>query len=51
MGFLLKKIPMKSIKYENVLLVYNKKNLNGDNETVSWKSLVKENYPEYRGIL
>lgn len=34
-----------------VLLVYHKNDLNGNNETASWKSLVKENYPEYCDIL
>jgi hypothetical protein len=34
-----------------VLLVYSKTDLDGSNETASWKSLVKENYPEYSKIL
>lgn len=34
-----------------VLLVYHKNNLGGDNETASWKALVRENYPEYRNLL
>ncbi len=34
-----------------VLLVYNKRDLRGSNETVSWKNLVKENYPKYSNIL
>jgi hypothetical protein len=34
-----------------VLLVYHKNDLRGSNETMSWKALVKENYPEYAKIL
>ncbi len=34
-----------------VLLVYGKTDLGGGNETAQWKSLVKENYPEYAKIL
>lgn len=34
-----------------VLLVYNKNDLKGNNETVSWKNLVRENYLEYSNIL
>jgi len=34
-----------------VLLVYNKNNLGGSNETASWKKLIKENYPKYSNIL
>jgi hypothetical protein len=41
----------KKINKVCVLLVYNKNDLNGNNETVSWKILVKENYPEYAKIL
>src|SRR3989344_3195352 len=41
----------KDISKVKVLLVYHKNNLNGNNETVSWKNLIKENYPEYAKIL
>jgi len=34
-----------------VLLVYHKGHLGSSNETASWKTLVKDNYPEYRGLL
>ena len=34
-----------------VLLVYHKNDLGGGNETVSWKRVIKENYPEYSDIL
>ena len=34
-----------------VLLVYSKTDLSGHNETAEWKKLVKENYPEYQGLL
>ena len=35
----------------NVLIVYHKNDLGGNNETASWKNLVKENYPEFSDIL
>lgn len=35
----------------HVLLVYNKNDLRGSNETASWKSLIRENYPEYANML
>ena len=35
----------------SVLLVYGKTDLSGKHETVTWKALVKENYPEYSKIL
>lgn len=35
----------------NILLVYGKTDLSGNNETAQWKSLIKENYPEYSKIL
>ncbi|MDO8575305.1 MAG: hypothetical protein Q7R78_01220 [bacterium] len=41
----------KDISKVKVLLVYHKNDLKSNNETVSWKSLVKENYPDYRSIL
>lgn len=34
-----------------VLLVYNKNDLEGPNETATWKRVIKENYPEYRDLL
>ena len=41
----------KSICLVKVLIVYHKNDLSGNNETASWKNLVKENYPEYLKIL
>ena len=35
----------------NILLVYGKTDLRGNNETAQWKSLIKENYPEYSELL
>lgn len=35
----------------SILLVYHKSNLKGANETVSWKSIIKNNYPQYRDLL
>lgn len=34
-----------------VLLVYGKTDLRGHNETVEWRELIKDNYPEYANIL
>lgn len=34
-----------------VLLVYHKNDLGGGNETANWKSVIKENYPEYANLL
>jgi len=34
-----------------VLLVYNKNDLGGGNETVNWKKVIKENYSDYSVIL
>lgn len=34
-----------------VLLVYNKKDLGDGNETANWKSIIKNNYPEYASLL
>ena len=34
-----------------VLLVYHKSYLRGGNETVQWKQIIKDNYPEYRQLL
>lgn len=41
----------KSTNQVCVLLVYSKTDLGGSNETTRWKNLVKENYPEYHGLL
>lgn len=35
----------------HVLLMYGKTDLSGNNETVQWKNLVRENYPEYSKIV
>ncbi len=35
----------------HVLLVYSKGDIGESNETARWKAVIKENYPEYRGIL
>ena len=37
-------------KIVNVLLVYHKNDLGEGNETVKWKQLIKDNYPEYRHL-
>lgn len=34
-----------------VLLVYNKNDLGGGNETANWKRVIKENYPDYSSVL
>lgn len=34
-----------------VLLVYSKTDLPSRNETTAWKSIVRENYPEYAGVV
>lgn len=34
-----------------VLLVYHKTDLGDGKETAKWQKLVKENYPEYRGLI
>lgn len=34
-----------------VLLVYHKNDLGHGNETAEWKRMIKDNYPEYRGML
>ena len=34
-----------------VLLVYNKNDLGGGNETANWKRIIKENYSEYENLL
>lgn len=35
----------------NVLLIYHKTHLGDGNETAKWKQVVKNNYPNYRGLL
>lgn len=35
----------------NILLVYHKSHLGKGHETVRWKQVIKENYPEYRNLL
>ena len=35
----------------HVLLIYGKTDLSGNNETVQWKNLIRENYPEYSKIV
>jgi hypothetical protein len=35
----------------NILLVYGKTDLSGNNETAQWKSLIKENYSEYKDLI
>ncbi len=35
----------------NVLLVYHKSDLGKGNETAKWKQIIKNNYPEYSGLL
>ena len=35
----------------HVLLVYHKNDLVGGNETTAWKSVIKDNYPAYKGML
>jgi hypothetical protein len=35
----------------NVLLVYHKNDLGNGNETAKWKQIIKDNYPDYRGLL
>lgn len=41
----------KDIAKVYVLLVYNKKDLGGGNETANWKNVIKENYQEYGKML
>jgi hypothetical protein len=35
----------------HVLLVYHKNDIGNGNETAKWKSIILENYPEYKQIL
>ena len=41
----------KNVNKVCVLLIYNKNDLGGENETANWKKAIKENYPEYSKIL
>lgn len=41
----------KSTAVVHVLLVYHKGDIGDTNETATWKSIIRENYPEYRGFL
>ncbi|MEK7103603.1 MAG: hypothetical protein AAB870_04615 [Patescibacteria group bacterium] len=41
----------KSTAIVHVLLVYSKSDIGGTNETARWKSIIKDNYPEYKGLL
>lgn len=41
----------KSAAIVHVLLVYSKGDIGSSNETAGWKTIVKDNYPEYRSIL
>lgn len=35
----------------NVLLLYHKNDLGHGNETAQWKQMIKDNYPDYYGLL
>lgn len=35
----------------SIVLVYHKTDLGSGNETARWKSIIKENYSEYKGLL
>lgn len=35
----------------SILLVYNKTDLSGKNETAEWQKIIKENYPQYKDFL
>ncbi|MCR4279690.1 MAG: hypothetical protein NUV78_03070 [Candidatus Zambryskibacteria bacterium] len=37
-------------QFVSVLLVYSKTDLSGHNETAEWQRIVKESYPQYRGL-
>jgi hypothetical protein len=34
----------------SVLLVYHKNDIGNGNETANWKNIIRENYPEYKGL-
>lgn len=35
----------------HTLLIYHKGDIGNSNETAEWKSIIKDNYPEYRNLL
>jgi hypothetical protein len=35
----------------NVLLVYGKTDIGGGKETAGWKSIIRDNYPQYRHLI
>lgn len=41
----------KSTAVVHVLLVYSKGDIGGSNETAGWKTIIRDNYPEYRNLL
>ncbi|MHB0978067.1 MAG: hypothetical protein ACYC1K_01495 [Minisyncoccota bacterium] len=41
----------KEKQFVSILLVYSKTDLGGSKETAKWKSLIKQNYPEYSKIM
>lgn len=42
---------LKDVSSINVLLLYHKNHLGDGNETAKWKQIIRDNYPEYRGLL
>ncbi|MFM7089067.1 MAG: hypothetical protein ACKOW9_06100 [Candidatus Paceibacterota bacterium] len=40
----------KNLRKVCVLLVYNKTDLSGHNETAEWKNIIKDNYPEFKNL-
>jgi len=40
----------KDTQVVNVLLVYHKKDLGGNNETAKWRQIIKDNYSQYRHL-
>lgn len=40
----------KSTAVVHVLLVYSKGDIGGSNETAGWKTIIRDNYPEYRDL-
>lgn len=41
----------KSSAIVHILLVYSKGDIGGTNETMAWKTVIKDNYPVYRAFL
>ena len=41
----------KSTATVHVLLVYSKGDIRGSNETAGWQTIIKDTYPEYKGLL